>query len=104
MTNEEALLKVLLNAENAVLAIVMSSVIVFGNSFVLLSVWKDSLKRLWSSPSHRTIITMAIADLLVGLVACPLTGYWGLSIFQNDQTFLMLTLDTCFSSPSENGV
>ena len=91
MTSEEALLKVWLSVENAktisatvaVLAIVMSPIIVFGNSLVVLSIWKDPLKKLWSSPSNRIIISMAIADLLVGLVACPLTGYWGWSIFQN---------------------
>ena len=99
MTSEEALLKAWLSAENrktssatfAVPAIVMSPIIVFGNSLVVLSVWKDPLKKLWSSPSNRIIISMAIADLLVGLVACPLLGYWGWSIFQNDPTFGTLT-------------
>ena len=99
MTSEEALLKVWLTVENgktisatfAVLAIVMSPIIVFGNSLVVLSVCKDPLKKLSSSPSDRIIISMAIADLLVGLVACPLTGYWVWSIFQNDPTFGTLT-------------
>ena len=99
-TSEEAFLKEWLRVENAktisatiaVLAIVMSPIIVFGNSLVVLSVWKDPLKKLWSSPSNRIILSMAIADLLVGLVACPLTSLWGLSIFQNNLIFGTLTL------------
>ena len=57
-------------------AMVMSAIIVFGNLLVVLSVWKDPLKKLRSSPSNRIIVSMAIADLLVGLVVCPLMAYW----------------------------
>ena len=96
MTSEEAMLRVWLRVSNvktisstvAVLAMVMSPIIVFGNSLVVLSVWKDPLKKLRSSPSNFIILSMAIADLLVGSVACPLTVYWGWSIFLNkDPTF-----------------
>ena len=57
-------------------AMVMSAIIVFGNLLVVLLVWKDPLKKLRSSPSNRIIVSMAIADLLVGLVVCPLMAYW----------------------------
>jgi len=100
MTGEEALLKVWLSVDNgktisttvAILALIMSPVIVLGNSLVILSVWKDPLKKLRSSPSNFIILSMAIADLLVGLVACPLTLYWGLALFlKKNPTFGPLT-------------
>ena len=64
-------------------SMVMSPVIVCGNLLLVLSVWKDPLKKLRSLPSNRIIASMAIADLLVGLVVCPLMVYWGWAIFQN---------------------
>ena len=89
LTGEEALQKAWLrvghvktiSATVAVLAMVASPVIVFGNSLVVLSVWRDPLKKLRSSPSNFIILSMAIADLQVGLVACPLTAYWGWALF-----------------------
>lgn len=85
MTSEQALQEAWLGLENvrplsaisAVLSIVMSPVIVFGNVFVLFAVWKDPLKKLRSSPSNFILTSMAVADLLVGLVVCPITAYWG---------------------------
>lgn len=89
MTSEKALQEAWLHLENvkplsatsAVLSIVMSPIIVFGNILVLLAVWKDPLKNLRSSPSNSILISMACADLLVGLVVCPITAYWGWAIF-----------------------
>lgn len=89
ITSEEALLNVWLKVDNvktisttvAVLAMIMSPIIVFGNSLVVVSVWKDPLKKLRSSPSNFIILSMSIADLLIGLVACPLTTYWGWAVF-----------------------
>ena len=52
-----------------------------GNVLVLLAVWKDPLKKLRSSPSNVILVSMALADLSVGLVVCPLTAYWGWVIF-----------------------
>ena len=37
-------------------AMVMSPIIILGNSLVVLSVWKDPLKKLRSSPSNRIIV------------------------------------------------
>ena len=56
-----------------------------GNSLVVLSVWKDPFKKLRSSPSNRIIVSMAIADLLVVLVVCPLMVYWSWAIFQQEK-------------------
>ena len=89
-SSEESLEKVWLRVDNpktisatvAVLAMTLSPIIVFGNSLVILSVWRDPLKTLRLSPSNFILLSMAIADLLVGLVACPLTVYWGWAIFQ----------------------
>lgn len=64
-------------------SMVLSPVIVCGNLLVVLSVWKDPLKKLRSLPSNHIIVSMAIADLLVGVVVCPLMVYWGWAIFQN---------------------
>ena len=85
ITSEQALQEAWLHLENvkplsaisAMLSIVMSPIIVFGNLLVLLAVWNDPLKKLRSSPSNLILTSMAIADLLVGLVVCPITAYWG---------------------------
>ena len=71
-------------------AMVMSAIIVFGNLLVVLSVWKDPLKKLRSSPSNRIIVSMAIADLLVGLVVCPLMAYWVWAILRQKNLTLVL--------------
>ena len=101
LTGEEALQKAWLrvghvktiSATVAVLAMIVSPVIVFGNSLVILSVWKDPLKKLRPSPSNYILSSMAIADLLVGLVGCPLSVYWGWATFhQEDPPFGPLKL------------
>ena len=71
-----------LSATSSVLSIVMAPIIVLGNLLVLLAVWKDPLKKLRSSPSNFILVSMALADLSVGLVVCPVTAYWGWVIFE----------------------
>ena len=66
-----------LSATSSVVSIVMAPMIMLGNVLVLLAVWKDPLKKLRSSPSNVILLSMALADLSVGLVVCPLTAYWG---------------------------
>ena len=70
-----------LSATSSVISIVMAPMIMLGNVLVLLAVWKDPLKKLRSSPSNVILVSMALADLSVGLVVCPLTAYWGWVIF-----------------------
>ena len=71
-----------LSATSSVLSRVMAPIIVLGNLLVLLAVWKDPLKKLRSSPSNFILVSMALADLSVGLVVCPITAYWGWVIFE----------------------
>ena len=71
-----------LSATSSVLSIVMAPIIVLGNLLVLLAVWKDPLKKLRSSPPNFILVSMALADLSVGLVVCPITAYWGWVIFE----------------------
>ena len=68
----------------AVVAIILFPFIVFGNSLVILSVWKDPLKILRLSPSNFILLSMAFADLLVGLVSCPATVYWHWAALYSD--------------------
>ena len=72
----------------AIPSMVMCPIIIFGNLLVILSVWIDPLKKLRSSPSNHIIVSMAIADLLVGLVVCPLMVYWGWAISQQQNLTL----------------
>lgn len=99
MTSEEASHKVWLRVDNAktisttvsAVAMIMCPIIVFGNLLVILSVWKDPMKSLRSSPSNFILLSMAVADLLVGLVACPSTLYWNWAMSHPEhQSFLPL--------------
>ena len=84
ITSEQALQEPWLRLESvkplattsSVLSIVMAPIIVLANLLVLLAVWKDPLKKLRSSPSNFILVSMALADLSVGLVVCPITAYW----------------------------
>ena len=84
MTSEEVLAKVWITIDNAqtivitvaVLAAITFPMAAFGNVLVILSVWRDPLRKLRSSPSNLIIFSMAVADLLVGLVASPLHAFW----------------------------
>ena len=88
MTSEEALFHVWINIDNAqtifttvaVLATITFPMTAFGNVLVVLSVWMDPLRKLRSSPSNFIIFSMAVADLLVGLVASPLRAFWALAL------------------------
>ena len=92
MSSNEALNKVWLRVDNAktisatvsVVAMSISPIIVLGNSLVILSVWRDPFKTLRSSPSNFILLSMAVADLLVGLVACPLIVHWGWATFRHE--------------------
>ena len=89
------------SATIAVPAIVMSPIIVFGNSLVILSVLKDPLKKLRSSPSNYILLSMAIADLLIGLLLCPLNVYLGVNVFYHyDPPFLPLAVGAFFTPVS----
>ena len=84
ITSEEALVQVWLNIDNAdtifttvtVLATITFPITTFGNFLIVLSIWMDPPRKLRSSPSNLIIFSMAVADLLVGLVASPLHAFW----------------------------
>lgn len=81
----------------AVSVIILSPIIVFGNLLVVFSIWKDPLKKLWSWPSNYIILSMAVADLMVGIVTCPLTAYWGWAVHQmKNPTFGPVTFSITF--------
>ena len=58
----------------------MNPLIVSGNAFVVYAVWKDPLKNLRCSPPNFILQSMAIADLLVGVVVSPINAFWLFSI------------------------
>lgn len=89
------------SATFAVPAIVMSPIILFGNWLVILSVLKDPLKKLRSSPSSYIFLSMAIADLLVGLLIYPLNVYLGFTVFYHkDPPFIPLAVSAFFTPVS----
>ena len=89
ITSKEVLDNVWLHVDNVetvsiifvVLGIISAPVIVLGNLLVVLAIWKDPLKKLQRSPPGFVVLSMAIADFLVGLVVCPSAVYWGWSVF-----------------------
>ena len=101
ISSKEALQNLWLRVDNiktistttTVPSIIFSPVIVFGNLLVIISVWKDPLKKLRSSPSNFILLSMAIADFLVGLILCPLTVYSGFAVlYQKDALLLPLAV------------
>ena len=100
LTSEKALRDAWLHLENVnslsltsfVLSIVMAPIIVLGNVLVLLAVWKDPLKKLRLAPSNFILVSMAVADLSVGLVVCPITAYWGWVIFDKGTSVFELSV------------
>ncbi|XP_068743029.1 beta-4C adrenergic receptor-like [Montipora capricornis] len=100
ITSEKVLQEAWLNLENvkplsitsSILSIVMSPIIVFANILVLLALWKDPLKKLRSSPSTFLLVSMVLANLLVGLVICPFSAYWGWEMFAKGESPLDLSV------------
>ena len=88
-----------LSAALAIPALVMTPILVLGNSLVILAIWKDPLKNLRSSPSNYILLSMALADLIVGLILCPLTVYLAFAILrQKEHLFLPLSV-SAFLTP-----
>ena len=54
-----------------------------GNALVVAAVWKDPLKTLRSSPSNFIILTLALADFLVGLVLAPAASLFYIRLAMN---------------------
>ena len=70
-----------------------------GNAFVIAAMWKDPLKTLRSSPTNFILLSLAVADLLVGLVLTPGAGVWYLRLAMNENpwdSLLLVFLSTGF--------
>lgn len=59
---------------------VIAPVIVLSNALVVYTVWKDPLRNLRNASPNFILQSMAVADLLVGLVLSPIDAYWLLTI------------------------
>ena len=64
---------------------VIAPVIIISNGLVIYTVWKDPLKNLRNASPNFILQSMAVADLLVGLVLAPVDAYWLLTIAVADK-------------------
>ena len=69
----------------AVIMAILSPLIVAGNALIILVVWKDPLRNLRSFTSTYILLSMAVADFLVGAILCPLNADWSLLIREGNQ-------------------
>ena len=63
-----------------ILYILLSVISVVGNALVIAAVWKDPLKTLKTSPTNLILLSLAIADLTVGLFVIPGAASWYLGV------------------------
>lgn len=63
-----------------ILYILLSAITVVGNALVIVAVWKDPLKILKQSPTNFILLSLAIADLTVGLFVIPGAASWYLRV------------------------
>ena len=77
---------------------VMSPLITFENAFVVYAVWRDPLKNLRTSPSNFILQSLAIADLLVGLVLSPVNAYWLLALAVDEKLAFSLHVTYSFAT------
>ena len=68
-----------------VIMAILSPLIVAGNALIILVVWKDPLRNLRSFTSTYILLSMAVADFLVGAILCPLNSDWSLLIRAGDK-------------------
>ena len=64
---------------------VIAPVIIISNGLVVYTAWKDPLKNLRNASPNFILQSMAVADLLVGLVLSPVDAYWLLTIAVADK-------------------
>lgn len=64
---------------------VISPAIILSNALVVYTVWKDPLRNLRNASPNFILQSMAIADLLVGLVLSPVDAYWLLTIAEDEK-------------------
>ena len=65
--------------------IIMEFFILTGNGLVIAAVLIDPLKNIARRPSNHFVLSLAVADFLVGAVICFLTGSWHIAaLYKND--------------------
>ena len=55
---------------------VLEALIVVANAFVIAVILLYPLKNIRRSPSNHLVLSLAMADLLVGTTICLFTGWW----------------------------
>ena len=85
--------------------LLLSVITVVGNALVIVAVWKDPLKILKTSPTNLILLSLAIADLTVGLIVIPGAASWYLLIGITEtypwySQFILLTLRQGFLTVS----
>ena len=63
-----------------VVYLLVSVITVVENSLVIFAIWKDPLKVLRTSPTNFILLSLAIADLIVGLIVAPGIAAWFLRL------------------------
>lgn len=81
-----------------IMVCLVEPLIILGNAFVVYAVWKDPLKNLRCSPPNFILQSMAIADLLVGLLLSPMHAYWLFSLAVAQKSALSYHVIYSFSS------
>ena len=66
----------LLSWITAITLFVLEAFIVAGNAFVIVVIALDPLKNIRRSPSNHLVLSLAVADLLVGATLCFFSGWW----------------------------
>ena len=85
--------------------VLLSVITVLGNALVIAAVWKDPLKILKTSPTNLILLSLAIADLTVGLFVIPGAASWYLRVGVTEtdpwhSQFIILTLRQGFLTVS----
>lgn len=85
--------------------LLLAVITVVGNALVIAAVWKDPLKILKTSPTNLILLSLAIADLTVGVFVIPGAASWYLRVGITEtypwySQFIFLTLRQAFLTVS----